>query len=195
MEYIFEDYTKTKKVYHIVSLNDLDRVIKNGICYDDKITYNTKYKGFHDYIDKFKGKNIPSWVMRSKCIFASLNYKKDHNFHSHSAILSVNIDEERCWIANENLANVIYEPFALRNTVTFENCKSFLDKNGERILKKYWDTSISFKENLKVRKDLKKGYDAEVLICHPISKEDIQILYICSDHKIMSLEQFNMYFS
>ncbi|OPJ56305.1 hypothetical protein [Alkalithermobacter paradoxus] len=195
MEYIFDDYKETKRIYHIVSLNDLDNVIKNGICYDDKITYNTKYKGFHDYIDRFKGSNIPPWVKRNECIFGSLNYKLGHHFHSHSAILSVKVNEDRCWVANENLANTIYEPFALRNTASFENCKKFLNSKGEIILRDYWDTSLSFSENLKLRKDLQKGYDAEVLICHCIPKEDIEILYICSDHDIMSLDKFYKYFS
>ncbi len=195
MEYLFKDYSQTNRVYHIVSLKDLDYVLKYGICYNDKITYDTKYRGFHDYIDTFKGEDIPSWVERKKSIFASLNFKEDHYFHSHSAILSIKIQADKCWIANENLANKIYEPFVLKETKGFEGCKSFLDKEGKVILKQYWDTSLSFTENLKERRDLGKGYDGEVLICHCIPKEDIEVLYICSDHERMSVDDFKRCFS
>ncbi|SHJ81919.1 hypothetical protein [Tepidibacter formicigenes] len=195
MKFLFDDYTKTKRVYHIVALRDLDYVLKNGIYYNDKITYNTKYKGFHDYIDDFRRNNIPNWVERRKSIFASLNFKEKHYFHSHSAVLSVKINEDMCWIANENLANKIYEPFALKETKGFEFCSEFLHNKGKDILKEYWNSSLSFKDNLKIRKDLEDGYDAEILICHHIPKEDIEVLYICSDHERMNIEEFKKQFS
>lgn len=195
MKYLFEDYTKTKRVYHIVALRDLNYTLKNGIRYNDKITYDTKYKGFHDYIDEFKNNNVPNWVIRKKSIFASLNFREEHYFHSHSAVLSIKIDEDRCWVANENLANEIYEPFVLKDTIGFEFCSNFLNKKGENILKDYWETSLSFKENLKLRNDLNfKDYDAEILICHSIPKEDISVLYICSDHNRLSIDEFKNHF-
>ncbi|SHH26370.1 hypothetical protein [Tepidibacter thalassicus] len=195
MDFLFDDYIKTKRVYHIVSLRDLDYILEKGIHYNDKVTYNTKYKGFHDYIDDFKTNNIPDWVERKKAIFASLNFEKNHYFHSHSAVLSIKINEDMCWVANENLANKIYEPFVLKGIYGFEFCNNFLNNKGKEILKEYWNSSLSFKENLILRKDLEKGYDAEVLIFHHIPKDDIEVLYICSDHEMMSLEEFKKFFS
>ncbi|CAH2214713.1 hypothetical protein [Tepidibacter aestuarii] len=195
MEFLFDDYTKTKRVYHVVSLKDLGYVIENGISYDDKITYITKYKGFHDYIEELKTDKIPSWVDRKKSIFASLNFSKDHYFHSHSALLSLKINEDKCWIANENLANEIYEPFALKDIKGFEYCKKYLDTKAKDVITRYWDTSLSFKDNLKVRRDLSECYDAEILIADNIPKEDIEVIKIYSDHNAFSLDEFRKYFT
>ncbi|WP_099189389.1 hypothetical protein [Tepidibacter mesophilus] len=195
MEFLFDDYTKTKRVYHVISLKDLGYVMENGISFDDKITYISKYKGFHDYIEGLKINRIPGWVNRKKSIFASLNFKKDHYFHSHSALLALTINEDKCWIANENLANEIYEPCTLKEIEGFEFCKKYLDTKGKEIIIKYWETSLSFKDNLKVRKDLSEGYDAEILISNHIPKEDIEILKIYSDHNAFSLDEFRNYFT
>ncbi|MEJ8554671.1 hypothetical protein [Tepidibacter sp. Z1-5] len=195
MEFLFDDYTKTKRVYHVISLKDLGYVMKNGISFDDKITYITKYKGFHDYIEDLKTDKVPDWVDRKKAIFASLNFRKDHYFHSHSALLSLKINEDMCWIADENLANEIYEPFALRNIEGFEYCNKYLDTKAKDVITRYWETSLSFKENLKVRRDLSEYYDAEILIANHIPKEDIEILKIYSDHNAFSLDEFRNYFT
>ncbi len=191
---IFPDYEETRCVYHIISLIDLKKTLKDGIAYDDKITYHTKYDGFHEWIDRFKPSSIPHWVMRSKAIFASMNYSKDHSFHSHSAILAITINPERCWLANENCANQIYEPFVLQDIDEFSTCRNYLEKEGAELLRKYWDTSLSFKNNLEVRRDQQKNFDAEVLIFHPIEVKDIRITYIISDHRIMTIDDWKKRF-
>lgn len=191
---LFSDYTKTKQIYHIVSIVDLDKITKEGIKYNDKESYSSKYYTFHDYIDKHKTDKIPSWVIRRKAIFGSLNFSKDHHFHSHTAILGVKIDTKRAWIANENLANHIYEPFILQGINEFKDCSNYLKNNGSKILKEYWDTSISFNDNLVKRYDNQKNYDAEVLILHDINPHDIEILKIISDHNFLSVNEWKKHF-
>lgn len=191
---LFNDYEETKAVYHVVTLTDLDETLKNGIKYNDKATYKSKYQEFHNYIDRTKPIQIPDWVIRSKAIFASINFKDGHIWHSHSAILKVRIKEERCWVCNENIANFLYEPLMLSKSGGFEEAEAFIKRNGEQIVRDYWNSSISFKENLKSRTDKKKGYDAEVLILHDIPPEDIELLYITSDHRYMSSEQWIEFF-
>ncbi|WP_129595978.1 hypothetical protein [Anaerophilus nitritogenes] len=186
----FEDYTNTKVLYHIISLIDLKRVLQRGIHFDDKITYQTKYDGFHEIIDNEKPEYIPKWVIRNKSIFASMNYSKNHYFHSHSAVLSIQVNPKKCWVANENYANEFYEPFVLQHIKDFEGCKKYIQNEGKKLLKKYWETSLSFEENLKARKDKTKGYDAEVLILHSIEPKDIEIEYIVSDHKMMTIKEW-----
>ncbi len=187
---LFDSYFKTKRVYHIISIIDLDKTLKKGIKYDDKKTYISKYYDFHDFIDKHKPQNIPKWVIRKKAIFASMNFPKSHKFHSHTAILGIKINPERCWIANENLANHIYEPFILKEIKEYSQCKKYIEAQGERILKKYWNTSLSFIENLEKEYDKKEGYDAEVLILHDIKPKDIEVLYIISDHSMLTKEEW-----
>ncbi len=187
---LFSDYTETGVIYHIVSITDLDYVLKNGISYNDKVTYKTKYYEFHKCIEKEKPLGLPLWVIRTQGIFASMNFPKDHKFHSHSAILGVRINEERCWVANENCANEIYEPFVLQRIEEFSTCSDYLNSEGKELLKTYWNTSLSFKENLKKRLDKVKGYDGEVLIFHDINPEDIKIEYIISDHRMMTIEEW-----
>ncbi|TCO69859.1 hypothetical protein [Marinisporobacter balticus] len=191
---LFLDYGQTGVIYHIISLTDLKKTLRTGIVFDDKVTYKTKYDGFHQCIDKQKSDAVPNWVIRSRAIFASMNYPKTHKFHSHSAILSIKINPKKCWIANENCANEIYEPYILRNIKGFEACSHYLETKGKRLLKKYWETSLSFEENLKVRIDKKKGYDAEVLVNHSIKPEDIRIEYILSDHRILCVEEWKKIF-
>ncbi|MTI70145.1 MAG: hypothetical protein FH751_07840 [Firmicutes bacterium] len=192
---IFPDYKETGLVYHVAPIIDLDEIINKGIKYDDKITYTTKYKAFHRYIDSFKKDFIPSWVIREKTIFASLNFNNGHTWHSHTVIMGLKINEDKCWIANENLANDIYEPFILKDIKSFEVAKDYLDKKGNKTIEKYWNTSLSFKENLKLRRDKTKGYDAEVLIQHDILKKDIKLIAIVSDHKIMSINEWKSFLS
>ncbi|WP_352419395.1 hypothetical protein [Proteiniborus sp.] len=147
------------------------------------------YLDFHKYISLLKPSNIPDWVKREKAIFASLNYKSSHSWHSHTVILALKIDKDKCWVANENLVNMIYEPFILQNTKSFEMAQKYLDREGKKAIKEYWITSLSFNDNLVIRRDKGKRYDAEVMIFHDIMPEDITILRIISDHKIMTVEE------
>lgn len=190
----FLDFTKNNRVYHIISIIDLEYTLKNGIKYDDKQTYTTKYYDFHDYIDKYKKEYIPDWVIRKKAIFGSLSFAKDHKFHSHTALLSIKVDMNKCWIANENLVNQIYEPYILHKIDEYSQAKMYLENEGGKLLKKYWETSCSFKENLSKRLDKLEGYDAEVLIFHNIKPFDIEVLYIISDHRMMTQEEWKNHF-
>lgn len=190
----FLDYTETNRVYHIISIIDINMALKNGIKYDDKRTYLSKYYKFHDYIDKYKNPNIPDWVIRKKAIFSSLNFAKNHKFHSHTVLLGIKVDPKKCWVANENLANQIYEPFILQSVDEYNKCKAYLDDKGGELLNKYWKTSCSFYDNLDRRLDKEKGYDAEVLIFHEIKPSDIEVLYVISDHRMMTKEEWKNLF-
>lgn len=191
---IFKDYTETKRIYHVVTLTDLKKTMDNGIRFDDKNTYKNKYFDFHSFIDKNKPVNIPDWVVRSKAIFGSLNFKSEHLWHSHSAILGIKIDETRCWVCNENIANFLYEPLILKDIKSFEDASGFIERNGKRIAQDYWTSSCSFSQNLIERRDRKRGYDAELLVLHDIPPEDIEILYIVSDHKYMEVKAWRDFF-
>ncbi len=191
---LFQDYNETKRVYHIASINDLDEILKKGIDFDDKATYRTKYYAFHEFINQHRNEKIPSWVDRRKAIFASMNYRSRPRFYSHTVILSVTIKPERCWVANENKANQVYEPFIMKDAEPFKEAQCYLKARGSELLKEYWRTSLSFEDNLIKRRDLKKGYDAEVLIFHPIPPEDIEILYIVSDHRRLRPHQWREIF-
>ncbi|WP_026895486.1 hypothetical protein [Clostridiisalibacter paucivorans] len=186
---LLPDYTETGLVYHIVDIVDLRNILKNGIKYDDKNTYETKYVEFHKFMDDFKPDNIPHWVMRQRAIFCSMNFGTFNTWHSHSVLLGVKIDIDNAWIANENLANEIYEPFILKDIDGFKYCKNYIDEIGMENIKTYWDTSLSFKENLKLRKDKSKGYDEEVLILGDIPAENIYPIAIVTDHRIINIDQ------
>lgn len=192
---LYPDYTETGYVYHVAPITDLDKILKEGIRYDDKTSYLIKYKEFHQFIDSYKTEHIPSWVIRENAIFASLNFSEEHCWHSHSVILAVKIDPNRCWVANENLANRLYEPFILKNTIGFNCANDYLNHYSESTLKEYWNTSLSFKDNLMIRRDKVQKYDAEVLIFHDIKPENIKILSIISDHNNMTIEQWMELFS
>jgi len=104
---LFSDYTETGFVYHVAPITDLKKIIEEGIRYNDKNTYLDKYLSFHKFIDSFKIDSFPQWLNREKAIFSSLNFAKDHCWHSHSVIMALRIEPEKCWIANENLANEV----------------------------------------------------------------------------------------
>lgn len=193
-EIVFKDYSETGVVYHVVTITDLSEVLKHGLKFDGKHTYVTKYQEFHEYIDRGRPDFIPEWVVRSKAIFASLNFKDNHSWHSHSAVLSLKLNMDKCWVCNENIANFLYEPLMLQKIDGFEAAKDFIGRNGPKILKDYWNSSLSFEENINLRYDKKRGYDAEVLILHDIPPEDINILYIASDHRYMDIEQWKQSF-
>lgn len=183
---LFPEYEETGVLYHIISITDLEKTLTEGIAYDDKATYKSKYYEFHSFIDEEKPDILPKWVVRHKAIFASINFPREHKFHSHSAILAVKVNEEKCWVANENLANQVYEPFILKDVKDFSACKDYLNTEGRKLLRKYWETSLSFQDNLAKRLDKLRGLDTEVLIFHEIPSKDIQLLYIISDHKMMT---------
>lgn len=181
-------------VYHVVTISDLDDTLKYGIRFNDKNTYKSKYYKFHNFIDDRKTEQIPDWVIRSNAIFASMNFKTNHTWHSHSALLSLKIQEDLCWVCNENIANFLYEPLMLQDVTGFESAKSLIDKSGSKIVEDYWNCSCSFKDNLRLRKDKIAGYDAEVLILHDILPKDIKLLYIASDHKCMEVGKWKKSF-
>lgn len=190
----FDDYLKTNKIYHIAPINDLKQILLNGIKYDDKVTYENKYYDFHCFIDSLKPPHIPPWVRRRESIFATMNYRIEPNFHSHTVVMALTIDQSKCWIANESRANQIYEPFVLQEIESLNGAKEYMNGKGKYLIEEYWETSLSFEENLMKRMDLKEGYDAEVLIHHPIEPKDIEILYIVSDHKVMEFNEWKKVF-
>ena len=190
----FQDYTKTNRIYHIAPINDLKKILAEGICFDDKISYHTKYYDFHEFINSQRTDSIPDWVDRGKAIFASMNYRSKPTFHSHTVVMSVKIQPSKCWTANENKANQIYEPFIMKDIDMFQEAGYYLENRGKNLLREYWKTSLSFEENLIQRRDLTKGYDAEVLILHSIPPEDIEVLYIVSDHRILKPHQWRQIF-
>lgn len=181
-------------MYHVINLADLDKTLKTGISFDDKETYESKYSSFHKFIDKYKPESIPTWVIRHKAIFGSMNFKDDHIWHSHSVLLSIKVNEDLCWICNENIANFLYEPLILRNTKDFNAAEKFIERNGQTIAKDYWVRSCSFKYNLIIRNDKKQGYDAEILIMHHIPPENIKVLSIVSDHRHMEVKEWQEFF-
>lgn len=190
----FDDYFKTGKIYHIAPINDLEKILSDGIKYDDKATYEEKYYNFHCFIDSLKPEYIPSWVKRKEAIFATKNYRKEPNFCSHSVVMALKIDSSKCWVANESRANQIYEPFILQEVDFLKGAKEYMKIEGKKVIEEYWQTSLSFEENLKKRMDLREGYDAEVLIFHDIEPKDIEILYIVSDHRVMEFNEWEKVF-
>ncbi len=192
---MFDDYEKTGLIYHVASIIDLKKILSQGIKYDDKETYQNKYLAFHKYIDKFKPSYIPKWVIRENAIFCSLNFPENHNWHSHSALLGVKINPDRCWVANENLANYIYEPFILKNIPLFFEAKKYIKVEGEKYINRYWNTSLSFDENLMKKKDKERGYDLEVMVFDDIKPKDIKVISIFSDHKVMNLNEWKNFFN
>lgn len=186
----FEDFSLTGALYHIVSIMDLEKTLAEGIRYDDKLTYLNKYYDFHNYFDKYKTRDIPSWVERRRAIFCSMNFKETNNWHSHTALLKVKTDIKKCWVCNENKANPLFEPFILQHIPGFKKAKDFINMRGPLMVEEYWKTSLSLEENMKIRRDKEKAYDAEVLIFHDIPPENIECLYIISDHSIMTPEKF-----
>jgi len=189
-----KDLAEQGYAYHIASITDLRKTLKEGIRFNDKSTYFSKYYELHSYIDSFKPEFIPEWVERKKAIFGSISFRKDHIWHSHSAVLKVRIDTERCWVCNENIANFIYEPLILQNLEGFDAVRRYMQEYGKSLVEQYWYTSLSFNENLKKRHDKRGGYDAEILILHDIPPKDIECLYIVSDHEIMNFEEWKTVF-
>lgn len=189
MDTFFEDYTITKAIYHIAPIIKLEEILKNGLKLDE--ASSRKYKDFNSYFDSMKPLNIPEWVSRKKAIYGSMNFKSNHRWHSHSVILSIKIDEERCWVSDENLANILYEPFILSKIELFSSARQLLELKGKEYVANYWLNSISFVDNIKLRRDRKEWYDAEILIMHDIPPRDIKIVNIISDHRMMNVEEFN----
>lgn len=190
----FMDSAEQGYVYHVINIIDMERTLKEGIRFNDKNTYMSKYIDFHNYFDLFKPRSIPGWVERKRAIFASIRFKNGHSWHSHSAILKIKIQEHRCWVCNENLANFIYEPFILQSLDGFSGTREYLRVNGRAFVEEYWNNSLSYYDNLGKRYDKREGYDAEILIMHPIPPENIECLYIVSDHQIMSYKEWQEFF-
>lgn len=187
----FKDYNDTKLIYHVSPITELKYIIENGLKLNQS---SGEYHEFNKYFDAFKPENIPEWVSREKAIYASMNYKKDHKWHSHSVILSVKIDENKCWVGNENLANILYEPFVLSRVPLFKNAKYLLASRGKEYAVNYWNHSLSFTDNLKKRLDKTEGYDAEVMIMHDIPPRDISIVKLISDNEILGLSEWDAVF-
>lgn len=191
---MLEDCSEQGYAYHVVNIIDLGKTLAEGIKYDDKPTYDSKYYDFHSYFDYYRPAAIPGWVERKKAIFASIGFKEGHKWHSHSAVLKIKIQNDRCWICNENLANFIYEPYILQNMEGFGDIREYMRVNGRAFVEEYWEHSLSYKNNLNIRYDKREGYDAELLIMHKVPPEDIECLYIISDHQIMSYKEWQEFF-
>ncbi len=188
---LFPSYKETKVLYHVVDIIHLKSVLSNGIKINERNKYSDeKYDEFNKYLDKNKSEKIPPWVKREKAFFASLNFKKNTKWHSHSALLAIRIQEEKCWIANENLANEIYDPFVLQDIDKFNNAKKYMKKYGVKSALKYWEHSFSFREYFDLGIDKRENYDEEVMIFHDIYPQDLNCLMIVTDHNIYTPKQW-----
>lgn len=192
-EFYFDDYYNTKVVYHIAPITKLGDILKKGLNLNESTS--RRYTEFNIYFDKLRPPNIPDWVSRGNAVYGSMNFKSNHKWHSHSVILALRIDEDKCWIGNENMANALYEPYILKNIEGFESADRFVEARGEEYALNYWSSSMAFGENLKIRVDKTAEYDAEVLIMHDIPPKDIKIARIISDHKIMDSKGWNRIFN
>lgn len=182
---LFPSYKETKVLYHVVDIIHLNTILNNGIKSKERNKFSDeKYQEFNRYLDRNRLKKIPLWVQRQKAIFASLNFHKDTKWHSHSALLAIKIQEAKCWIANENLANEIYDPFVLQHINQFDHAKKFMEKYGEKKALKYWDHSYSFRDYFELGMDKKDSYDEEVMIFHEIYPEDLNCIMIVTDHNL-----------
>lgn len=182
---LFPNYRETNMVYHIASITDLNKILEDGIKYDDKHSYMEKYYNFHSFIDDYRPEGIPSWVERKKAIFASLNYTKSHKWHSHTAIIGINVNPKKCWFANENLVNEFYEPFILSNIEKYRYLKNYIMTQGKSNVEEYWKTSMSLDKFITEKIDCGKNYDGEILIFHDIEPSDLRLMAIISDHKFI----------
>lgn len=188
---LFPSYKETKVLYHVVDIIHLKNILNNGIKINERNKYSDeKYDEFNKYLDQNKSEKIPPWVKREMAFFASLNFKKNTKWHSHSALLAIRIQEEKCWIANENLANEIYDPFVLQHINKFNNAKKFMKNFGAQRTLKYWEHSFSFREYFDLGIDKRENYDEEVMIFHDIYPQDLNCLMIVTDHNIYTPEQW-----
>jgi len=72
----------------------------------------------------------------------------------------------------------------------FTHTREYMRDNGRLLVEEYWNNSLSYCENLKKRVDKREGYDAEILIMHPIPPENVECMYIVSDHQIMNYKEW-----
>lgn len=154
-----------------------------------------KYLDFNRLLDQYRTKNVPPWVLRERAFFASLNFRKGINWHSHSALLAIRVQEDKCWIANENLANEIYDPFVLSDIRGFDRAKLYLEARVEELAKEYWESSYSLGDYLNLELENLKNYDEEVLIFHDIEPKDIQCLMVITDHKKFTPELWQKHYA
>src|SRR5690554_6874960 len=181
---LFPHYNETKVLYHVVHIIHLKDILSKGIQLNERNLHSEdKYSKFNQFMDQYRTTNVPPWVLRERAFFASLNFSKDIHWHSHSALLAIKIQEEKCWIANENLANEIYDPFVLSDITDFDRAKTYLEGRAKDLAKNYWENSYALMDFLTL--DLKdiKHYDEEVMIFHDIPPQDIRCLMIITDHK------------
>ncbi len=187
---LFTDYSDTKRLYHIVCISDLKYIFEDGLRFSKRLSYKDKYQSFHEFMDIYRTENVPEWVVRKRALFASLNYKDNQIWHSHSAILSIKVDTDCCWVANENTANFLYEPFVLKTIHQFASLNDFLYNKGKEIAEDYWLNSMCLMDYLGKRKSVGDKYDAEVLIMKDIKPADINLIAIVTDHRIIPMDAF-----
>lgn len=187
-----DDYMNTRVVYHVAPIVQLKYILNNGLKSGGE---NSNYDEFNEFFDRFRPRNIPEWVLRKSAIYASMGFRKNHQWHSHSVLLSFKVDEDLCWIGNENLANQLFEPFILKDLFMFKDAEKLIKCRGEHYANKYWEHSLSFKDNLQVRMDKVQDYDAEVLVMHDVPPCDINVVKIISDHKFLDIDEWNLLFS
>ncbi|MDI6601672.1 MAG: hypothetical protein QME46_07805 [Thermoanaerobacteraceae bacterium] len=188
---LFPDYNETHILYHVACISDLSNILKYGLRFSQRLSYSNKYLAFHKFMDRNRTSNVPIWVVRERALFASFNFRDDQIWHSHSAILSIKVNEDYCWVANENTANYLYEPFILKRIPGFASLSDFLYNKGKEIAKEYWRNSMCFKDYLLKRNTLDSNYDAEVLIMNDIKPMDIELLAIVTDHRIVTVDELN----
>lgn len=192
---LFPHYHETKVVYHVVNIGQLKTILEQGIQIQERKNFSdNKYLDFNRFLDQNKPETIPKWVKREKALFASLNFKEDMHWHSHSALLALKVQEERCWVANENLANEIYDPFILQHIRDFNHAQNFMKEFGEKKAQNYWENSFPFQEYLKKNKNPINNYDEEVMVFHDIPPKDIKCLMVVTDHHTFTPKQWQEYY-
>ena len=178
MNWLLPDFDETGLIYHGGQPENLDRIFQKGLI--PKFSRaRDGHETIYDSHYRNRPKSIPDWVDPRRCIFGFLNRARQGGYGGivngkvNGVTLGIAVTDhisERTWTACVQFSDMVYCPEEAGYFDTEER-KAYFKKKMEPVSSKaYWTTSLSFRDNLKIRLDhlLPMQGHHELLICSEV---------------------------
>ena len=178
MNWLLPDFNETGLIYHGSQPENLASIFQNGLIPQ----YNSPRDGHETIYNahyRYRPKSIPDWVDPRRCIYGYMNRARQGGWGGivdgivNGVTIGIKAADhitERTWTACVRFSDMVDCPEEAGYFDTEERKAFFKDRMEPVSCKAYWETSLSFHDNLKIRLDhlLPMQGNHELLICSEI---------------------------
>ncbi|MBI1930842.1 hypothetical protein HYR99_42165 [Candidatus Poribacteria bacterium] len=186
MNWLFPDFEDTALLYHGTAPDNLLSIFRHGLIPGYDPDPEEQHHTIYESHVRHRPAHIPNWVDPRYCIFGYLNRSRQggHSgiiegtvIQAHLGIDAIPAITERTWVCCSQFSDWVYCPREAGYFDTDARTKYYRTVIEPVCSGAYWQTSLSFAENLAIRHDqlLRMQNSEELLICTDIAPTHLSL--------------------